>query len=326
MASLKKLIAALAVPCTLAAVVAPANAAFPEKPLKIVVPYSTGGSSDSIARIVADPLSKELGQAVVVENRPGAGSMIGTSYVAEQDADGYTLLLADVPFTIVPALYSDRIKYDAKKDFVPVSLVGQSAMYLFVNNEFPAANVQELVEQARKRPGAVTIGSGGNGSFTHLLAELLMQASDTKFVHVPYKGAAASLNDLAGGQIDASFASMPSAAAIYAAGKVRPIGASTPERHRDTPDVPTFKESGYDSLSIQSWWGLTVPAGTPEDVRARLSEAVVKVMQDPKLHERLSRLGVDVPSDTTPEAMSRFLQEDFKRWEELVSSTGIELN
>lgn len=322
----KKFAAALALPCALLGHATPAMAAFPEKPLKIVVPYSTGGSSDNIGRLVADLLSRELGQPVVVENKTGAGSMIGTAYVMEQPADGYTLLLADVPFTIVPTLYKDRIKYDAKKDFAPIALIGQSPMYLFVNTEFKARTPQELAAMAKQAPRTITIGSGGNGSFTHLMAELFMQESGTELVHVPYKGAAASMNDLAGGQINASFSTMPSAAAIYQAGKVVPIGISAPERHPDTPNVPTFKESGFDSMTIQSWWGLMVPAKTPEATRSKLSAAVMKVLKNEALQERLNRLGVAVPEKTDPETMSRFLQEDFQRWEGVIRSANITLN
>lgn len=326
MTNVRKIIATAVMLCTPLAMVAPANAAFPDQPIKIVVPYSTGGSSDNIARLVADMLSKDLGQPVLVENKPGAGSMIGTAYAAKETPDGYTMLLVDVPFTIVPALYQDRIDYDVKKDFAPIGLVGQSPMYLFVSSDFKAKTLQELAGRAKAAPGTVTIGSGGNGSFSHLLAELFMRESGTKLVHVPYKGAAAAITDLAGGQIDASFSSMPSAAAIYKTGKIVPIGISSPARHPDTPNVSTFKESGFESMTISSWWGLVVPAKTPDEVRSKLSKALLTVLKDKKLQERLGHLGVDVPEQADPETMSQVLNESLDRWDGLIRSANIKLN
>ena len=326
MRKLKRMITMAAFPLAVLASATPVSAAFPEKPIKIVVPYSTGGSSDHMARMIGDFLSTELGQPVVVENRTGAGSMIGTSYVAETAPDGYTMLLADVPFTIVPSLYGDRIKYDARKDFAPVALLGTSPMYLFIHPEFTGKSPQELAKLARQSPKTITIGSGGNGSFTHMMAELFMQQTKTELVHVPYKGAAAAMQDLAGGQINVSFSTMPSAAAFYQAGKVVPIATSSPERHPDTPNVPTLKESGFEGMTIQSWWGLMVPAQTPEDVRVKLSEAMGKVLKEPVIKERMARIGVDVAEQTDAPTLQRFLDEDFTRWNRLVREANISLN
>jgi len=320
---LRKILAAACLPALLAA--APAHAAYPDKPVKLVVPYSAGGSSDVIARALSDQLAEELGQPVVVENRAGAGSMIGTAYVAGSPADGYTLLLADVPFTIVPALYQDRVKYDARKDFAPVALLGLSPMYLFVAPGFEARTVESLVEAAKAKPGHLSIGSGGNGSFTHLMAELFMLQTGTQFTHIPYKGAAASVSDLAGGQIQTSFTTMPTAAALYQAGRIAPIAVSAPERQPDTPDVPTFRELGMPDLTVQSWWGLVAPAGTPQDVLQRLDAAVGKVMQSDVVKQRLAGVGVALPADTGAPALQDFLTEDFARWQDVVQRAGIKL-
>ncbi len=326
MKSLRKIFTASVLLCAPLAMMKPAMAEFPDKPIKIVVPYSTGGSSDSIGRLVADQLSKELGQPVIIENKPGAGSMIGTGYAAEEVPDGYTLLLVDVPFTIVPTLYKDRIRYNARETFAPIALVGESPMYLFVNANVKAKTPKELAELAKAAPGTITIGSGGNGSFSHLLAELFMRESGTQLLHVPYKSSGASVTDLAGGQIDAGFGSLASAAALYHAGKVVPIGVSSAERHADTPDVPTFKESGFGSMTIPSWWGLVVPAKTPEDVRAKLSEAVLNGLKNPLLQKRLSSLGVDVPNKADPTTMAQVIDKDLNRWEDVISSANIVLN
>ncbi|HTK02021.1 MAG TPA: tripartite tricarboxylate transporter substrate binding protein [Bordetella sp.] len=306
-----------------AAAVAPAFAAYPEQPIKIVVPYTAGGSSDVIARAISDELTAELGQSVIVENRAGAGSMIGTAYVANEKPDGYTLLLADVPFTIVPALYGDRIKYKAQTDFAPVALLGLSPMYLFVNPSFPAKTVKDLVEAARAKPGTISIGSGGNGSLTHLMAELLMLNANIKLVHIPYKGASASVNDLAGGQIDTSFTTMPTATALFQGGKIRPIAVSASERQKEAPDVPTFDEAGVPNMGVQSWWGLVAPARTPAPVLERLNAAMAKVMQSPKVQSRLNSVGVNLPPDTSSAALKSLLTADFARWQDVVKRANI---
>jgi tripartite-type tricarboxylate transporter receptor subunit TctC len=324
MTSWKPLAARALAAATLAApALVPAAAAYPDQPIKIVVPYTAGGSSDVIARAISDELSAELGQSVIVENRAGAGSMIGTAYVAAEKADGYTLLLADVPFTIVPALYGERIKYKPRTDFTPVSLLGVSPMYLFVNPSFPAKNVKELVDMALAKPGSVSIGSGGNGSLTHLMAALFMLNTGTKLVHIPYKGASASVNDLAGGQIDASFTTMPTATALYQAGRVRPLAVTSPQRQKETPDVPTFDEAGVANMTVQSWWGLVAPARTPAPVLEKLNAAMAKVMQSPKVLGRLNSVGVNLPSDTSAAALQKLLAADFTRWDEVVKRAGI---
>lgn len=318
----KKLLAALAIPSLLASVHS-ASAAYPDKPIKIVAPYSAGGSSDVVARAISDQLSAQLGQSVVVENRAGAGSMLGTAYVATEPPDGYTLLLADVPFTIVPALYKDRVKYDAKKDFVPITLLGLSPMYLFVNPKFEAQDVATLVKAATTEPDTISIGSGGNGSLTHLMAELFMLTTKTKLAHIPYKGASASVNDLAGGQIQTSFTTMASAVALYQADKIKPIAVSSPTRQANTPDVPTFQELGYDGMTVQSWWGLVAPAGTPKDVQKKLSDAMTKVMQSESVKQRLASVGMNLPPDTSANALQTLLTQDFARWADVVQRGGI---
>ena len=177
----------------------PAHAAYPEQPIKIIAPYAAGGSSDVLARALGEELGRELGQPIVVENRPGAGSMIGTQFVAGEPANGYTLLIVDVPFTIVPALYKARARYNVEKDFAPIVLLGLAPTYLFMNPFFPGTNVAALVQMARAKPATLSIGSGGNGSLTHLMAELFMINTGTQLVHIPYKGASAAVLDLAAG-------------------------------------------------------------------------------------------------------------------------------
>lgn len=304
----------------------PVWAAYPEQPIRIVVPYSAGGSSDVIARAISDELGKELGQPVIVDNRAGAGSMVGTAYVAGEAADGYTLLIADVPLTIVPALYRDRVKYKVEKDFAPISLLGLAPTYLFVNPSFQGKTAADLVKAAKAKPGTITIGSGGNGSLTHLMAELFMISTKSQLVHVPYKGASASVTDLAAGQIHSGFTTMASASSLYQAGRLRPLAVSSPQREKDTPDVPTFEESGIANMTVESWWGLVAPAGISKPVRDRLSQAMTKVMQSTRVKARMSAVGVNVPADTSSAALQNLISADLIRWQGVVQRANIKLD
>jgi tripartite-type tricarboxylate transporter receptor subunit TctC len=300
-----------------------ANAAFPDKPVRIVVPYAPGGSSDVIARAISDELARDLGQPVIVENRAGAGSLIGTQYVAGEAPNGYTLLLADVPFTIAPALYRDRAHYNAEKGFAPVALLGVAPMYLFVNQASPVRTAADFVQQAKSSPGSVSIASGGNGSLTHLMAELFMIQTGTQLVHVPYKGAGPALTDLAAGQVQASFTTMPTATSLYQAGKVRPIAVSSRQRAKETPDVPTFTELGWPGMSVQSWWGLMAPAGTPPDVVERIAAATHKALRETKVRTRLQTVGLSVPEDTGASVLQKFVAGDAARWQDVIQRAKI---
>ena len=305
---------------------ASAQAAFPEKPIRIIVPYSAGGSSDQLARTISDAMAADLGQPVIVENRVGAGSMIGTAHAASQPADGHTLLLADVPFTIVAALYAGRLKYDPRKDLTPVALLGESPMYLFVTAGSKSGALSDMVRAARDRPGQVTIGSGGNGSLTHLMAELLMLNGGIRLAHVPYKGAAAAMSDLAGGQVEAGFSSMASAIAVFNAGKVRPIAVSAPVREAAHPQVPTFRELGLDRMTVQNWWGVMLPSGTPADRVQRLEKSLVKIVASPAFAQRVTASGISLPQTAAREHFSKLLEEDFARWQDLVTRADIKVS
>lgn len=321
MKSWQRLLSSLTLPLFLYG--ASASAAYPEQPVRLIAPYGAGGSSDVLARALSEQLAKELGQPVIVENRAGAGSMIGTSYVAGAAPDGYTLLLVDVPFTIIPALYPDRVKYDVSKDFAPVALLGVAPMYLFVHQDSPIKTYQDLIETAKKNPGQLSIGSGGNGSFTHLLAELLMSNTGIKLTHVPYKSAAASVTDLAGRQIDASFTTIASAKALIDGGKIRPIASTSMEPHPATPDVPTFHAGGLDTLNVQSWWGIVAPAGTPAAIISRLESALAAALPDPSVQQRFATVGVSPPQSHGAAALQTAVTEDLARWKDVISKAGI---
>lgn len=300
-----------------------AQAAWPDKPVRIVVPYAPGGSSDVIARALSEELARELGQPVIVDNRAGAGSLLGTQHVAGETPNGYTLLLADVPFTIVPALYRERAKYSPDRSFAPVALLGVAPMYLFVNQASPLRTAQDVVQQAKSTPGKVSIASGGNGSLTHLMAELFMIQTGTQLVHVPYKGAGPAVTDLAAGQVQASFTTMPTATSLFQAGRIRPIAVSSPQRARETPDVPTFREMGWPDLSVQSWWGLLAPAGTPPEVVSRVADAAQKALRDAKVRARLQTVGLAVPEDTGAPALQKLIAVDAARWQDVIQRARI---
>jgi tripartite-type tricarboxylate transporter receptor subunit TctC len=301
----------------------PALAAYPDQPVRIIAPYAAGGSSDVLARALSDELGKELGQSVVVENRPGAGSMIGTQYVAAEPANGYTLLLVDVPFTIVPALYKARVKYNVEKDFAPIVLLGLAPTYLFVHPSFPGTSVAALVQMAKAKPATLSIGSGGNGSLTHLMAELFMINTGTQLVHVPYKGASAAVLDLAAGQLQASFTTMPTASALYQAGKLKPIAVGSPRRTRELPDVPTFQESNVPNMNVESWWGLVAAGATSPAILARLREAMARVIKLPGVRSRMEGTGVSILDDTGAGALQQLIKTDTARWQEVIQRANI---
>lgn len=303
-----------------------AQADYPNKPVRIIVPYSAGGSSDVVARAISEELGRSLGQPVVVENRAGAGSLLGIQYVAGEAADGYTLLLADVPFTIVPALYRERARYDAEKGFAPIALLGVAPMYLFVNTQGKIQGVKELVGMAKAAPGSMSIGSGGNGSLTHLMAELFMVNAGLKMTHVPYKGAAASVTDLAAGQIETSFTTMASAVSLMQAQKIRPIGVSSPQRSKEAPGVPTFQEAGVPQMEVESWWGLLAPAGVSKPVLDKLTAATHKAMQAPAVKTRLAAVGMSEPGDARPQALARVIKTDLQRWQDVIQRSAIKLD
>src|SRR5438093_4502262 len=246
---------------------AQAQVDYPSKPIRLVVPYAPGGSSDVLARALGPRLGEFLGQPIVVDNKPGAGSMLGTDVVAKSAPDGYTLLLADMPHTIVPAVYGARVPYDPVKGFDPVSLIGVSPLMLFVHPSFPAKTLGEFIAHARANPGKVTIGSGGNGTATHLMAELLQENAAIKLIHVPYKGAGPAVADTVAGQIQATFTTPATASGHLKAGRLRALAVTAVKRMPEYPEVPSLAESGVKNMAIQHWWGILAPAGLAPTVR-----------------------------------------------------------
>ncbi|MDC7786675.1 tripartite tricarboxylate transporter substrate binding protein [Rhodoplanes sp. TEM] len=293
---------------------------YPSRPITLVVPYAAGGSSDVLGRLLAERLSRSLGQQVIIDNRAGAGSRIGTEIVAKAPADGYTLLLADMPHTIVPAIQKG-VPYHPVRDFTPVGLIGTTSMVLFVNAGVKAQTAQDLVALAKASPDTVTIASGGIGSTTHLTAELFQARTATKLVHVPFRGAGPAVNDLFAGHVQSSFTTLATASAVLDGGGIRALAIASETRLPSRPTIPTFKESGID-LVVEHWWGILAPAGVPAEIAARLHKELAAVLAAPDFATKLEPLGV-APSAKSVQEFRALLESETARWAEIVRSVGV---
>lgn len=311
------LLAALAYPAL-------AQDKFPSKPVSVIVPQAAGGANDAIARIIAQQLSLQMGQQFIVENRPGAGGNIGTAAAAKARPDGYTLVLTvNSAHVINPALYRNT-GFDPIKDFEPVSPVATAGYVLVANNGFAPSNVNELVAAAKAQPGKIYIGSAGNGTLNHLIGEMLGKATDIKMVHVPYKGAAAAVTDLVGGQVQVSVQSLPSSIAFIKSGKIKVLGVVNEKRVAALPDVPTLGETirGFGSTP---WYGLLAPAGTPRAIVNQLQQEISKALDTPEVRERLAGVGCE-PFKSTPEQFASLIREDLPKWAKIVKDSGAKLD
>ena len=271
---------------------------YPSKPVRFIVPYAAGGSSDIIARLFGQRLSESLGQQFVVDNRPGAGGVVGTAILAKSTADGYTLILQDMPHTINPAVYG-KVPYDPVKDFTPITLVARAPQWLFIHPGVPAKTAKELIALAKAQPGKLRIGSAGNGSGTHLMAELLMRGAGIQLTHVPYKGAGPAVAATVAGEMNAVFTSMPAAVSFVQSGRLRPIGVTTPKRHPSQPEVPTFEESGVPNMVLHHWFGVLAPAGLPRPILGKLHGEITQAVSQPAVAERYRALILE-PATLTP--------------------------
>lgn len=294
---------------------------YPARPVRLIVPYAPGGSSDIIARLYGQRLSESMGQTFVVDNRPGAGGMLGTALLAKSTGDGYTLILQDMPHTINPAVH-DKVPYDPVKDFTPITLVARAPQWLFVHPAVPAKSARELIALARAQPGRVKIGSAGNGSGTHLMAELLMRGAGIELTHVPYKGAGPAVAATVAGEMNAVFTSMPAAVAFVQSERLRPIGVTTSTRHASQPEVPTFEESGVPNMVLQHWFGVMAPGGLPMAVQSRLHREIAAAAGQPVVLERYRTLILE-PATSTPEEFRRLIESDLKRWSKVVKEANI---
>ena len=294
---------------------------YPSKPITIVVPFSAGGTTDILARVIAQDLQTQLGQSVVVDNRAGAGGNIGASIAARAPADGYTLFMGTVgTHAINQALYK-KLPFNPVKDFQPLSRVANVPNLLVANPKQPFKTVPELIAYAKEHPGQVNFGSSGSGSSIHLSGELFKMMTKVDMVHIPYKGSAPAVTDLLGNQIAIMFDNLPSAIQHVRAGKLRPIAVTTAKRSPELPDVPTVAEAGVPGYEATSWFGLYTNAGTPKPVVDKLSAALAKSLASPAVRNKIKEQGGEVVSET-PEQFAAFMKSETEKWAKVVKASG----
>lgn len=294
---------------------------YPDKPITIVVPYPPGGFNDTLGRIVGKKLSDAWGKTVVVENKPGAGTTIGSNFVAKSAPDGYTILVAQFPFSANPYLYKS-LPYDTLKAFAPVILAGRSPMVLVVNSNSPIKTTGDLLSLAKAKPGSVNYGSSGPGSSNHLSMVLFESMSGTSLNQVPYKGSTPLLTDLAGGQVEVAFDAYPHVRPFLQSGKIRPIAIATESRSSLMPDVPTINESGVKGYEASSWHGFVVPAGTPPAVVEKLNKQINLILKQDDIKKTFQEQGV-VPDGGTSSQFDAFIKKQMEIWKKVVAQSGI---
>ncbi|RYF00769.1 MAG: tripartite tricarboxylate transporter substrate binding protein [Comamonadaceae bacterium] len=298
-----------------------AQAAYPNKIITIVVPFSAGGTTDILARVIAQGLTAELGQSVVVDNRAGAGGNIGGQLAARAPADGYTLFMGTVGTHAINASLYKKMPFDPIKDFAPLTRVANVPNLLVANPAQPYKTVQELIAYAKANPGKVNFGSSGSGSSIHLSGELFKSMAKVDMQHVPYKGSAPAVTDLLGNQIGIMFDNMPSAIQHVRSGKLRPIAVTTAKRSPELPDVPTIAEAGVPGYEATSWFGMFAPAGTPAPIVTQLNKALVKVLAQPDVKKKINEQGAETAGET-PEQFAAFIQKESVKWGKVVKESG----
>lgn len=301
------------------------NGAFPSQPVKWVVPYAPGGTTDVIARNLATRMGQDLGQPVVVDNKPGAASIIGATFIARSQPDGYTVGTADSgTLAFNPAMYAS-LSYDAGKDFTFIGGLGKMPLVLAVAPNFPAKNVQELLALVKKSPGSVSSASSGPGSPLHVALELFKQRTGTDLMHVPYKGSAPALQDLMAGQVQTMFVDLPPSLSMIKGGKIRVLAVATPQRLSILPDVPTMAEAGVPGFEAYAWQGFVGPAKLPDAVVQRLNKDLVAALKHPEMRARLEELGIQ-PMPMAPAQFGEFVRSEQKLWSGVIKAANIHLD
>jgi tripartite-type tricarboxylate transporter receptor subunit TctC len=303
---------------------AQAQGNFPSKPITFVVPYPAGGANDMLGRLVGQKMGEVLGTASVVDNRPGAGALLGAGIVARAPADGYTLLVGGLA-THAASPHLIKTEYDPVKDFEPIGMIGSAPIIAITANDSPYKSLKDVVDAARKDPQAVMYGSSGNGSPLHLAGELFVSIAKVPMTHVPYKGGNAHTMDLMGGRIDMIFDTLTSATPLITSGKVRPLAVASTERLPELPNVPTFAESGYTNFVVNAWYALYAPAKTSPEVLAKLHQALNEALADADAKDRLTKLGVRSKASTQDE-LAKFTKAELDRYGSVISAIGLKID
>jgi tripartite-type tricarboxylate transporter receptor subunit TctC len=299
--------------------------AWPSKPIKLVAPSTPGDAPDVIARLVADKLSIALGQSVVVENKPGAGGVVGSDAVAKAAPDGYTLIMGNAGSHGINAAVYANLPYDIQRDFAPVSQVAVSPNVMVINPAVPANTVAEFIAYAKSRPGKLSYASGGNGSSAHMSMELFKSMAGVDIEHIPYKGSSPALTDVVSGQVAVFIGNMPPTVPLIKAGKLRALAVTTKSRSALMPELPTIAESGLPGFETVAWFGVLAPAGTPPEIVHRLSAEIAKIARSPEMREKLVAMGAE-PVGSTPEEFKAVIDRDIAKWKPLAQKVGIKID
>ncbi|NGM88927.1 tripartite tricarboxylate transporter substrate binding protein [Parapusillimonas sp. SGNA-6] len=298
-------------------------AAYPEKPVQLIVPFAPGGTTDLMARVVAPKLAEVLGQSVVVVNKPGAGGALGSAYAAREKADGYTIVMAVESSHAVNPSVQKQPSYDPVKDFAPISNLANVLGVLDVKADSDIKTFDDLVNKLKQKPGDLAYGSSGNGGYSHLFGQRFLTVTKTDMLHVPYKGLGPAMVDLLAGQIQVVFDNLPSSVGQIQAGNVRALAVAAPERVKSMPDVPTYAEVGYPQLNTPSWFGLAAPANVPEDILETLNQAVKKTLEDPEVIALIEKQGA-VPDYTTRAEFAEMIKTSNQQWQDVVKAINFE--
>ncbi|MBS0549008.1 MAG: tripartite tricarboxylate transporter substrate binding protein [Proteobacteria bacterium] len=298
---------------------------FPDKPVRLVVPFPPGSGTDIIGRLLAQELTNAWGQTVLVDNRPGASTIVGTEIVAKSPPDGYTVVMASNNHAMNVSLFHNKLPFDAVKDFSAVAEVAMLPFVLVVNPQFPAKDVKELLAIAKAKPQSVTYASTGNGTPPHVAGELLKQVAKVDIVHVPYKGSAAAVADVVSGQVPMMFVNVPSAISLVRAGKLRALAVGAPQRIGMMPELPTMKELGYGDFDVSLWMGLLAPAGTPAPVIDKMSAEIARILKDPAMRKKMEEQGAE-PAYRPPAEFQAFVASEVARFARIVSDIGLKVD
>jgi tripartite-type tricarboxylate transporter receptor subunit TctC len=298
---------------------------YPSKPVRVIIPYPPGGGNDLLGRLFAAKLSERMGQSFIVENRPGAGTMIGTEAAAKSPPDGYTILLSSIAtHALSPNLYS-RVPYDAIKDFAPITLLGIAPTVLVINKDLAVKDLGELIAAAKAKPGELTYASGGNGTPPHINGEVFKSVAGVNLLHIPYKGGGPALADLAAGRVHVMLDTAASAMSHVRAGRLRALAISAPKRSPEYPDLPTFAEAGLQQYETNAWYSMHAPAGTPPEIVRRLNAELVAILKEPDILARFKQLSTD-PVGNSPEEFGAFVKAELEKYARIIKAANIRLD